>query len=528
MMRSTSIKAVLVTTLLLIHIVLLAGSSSGKSPTSDEFGHYAFGASFMEKGIVDQAKAQRMPVSILNALPDCGVSEGENRTLNDKRFLFVCRTPTMLASTILCLMVFVWSRLLYGWRGGLFSLAICVFSPTIIAHGRLITTDTYATLAVVLACFTFWQLCRAPTTTAVLLSATTLGIAQGTKFSAVILLPTFLILLALSESRRGIIAALRQNPRKRFWLLLFPFTAICALGAAYGFSGLFTPLSEFTFYSDFFRSAQRELPGLSLPFPRAYVEGLDILRYMSTTPGSQRGPNYLLGHLSRDGWWYYYLVVGLFKIPLGYLAILALRAAGKLRAGAFGFRQGEVGRPVDSWAFLVLPALVWFAFFSFFSTVQIGIRHVLPAMALAYVYAGGLIGSRVSGETRLAGAGNRAALIPWLLLASGIVSSLAVFPDYISYTNELMVPRRNAYRIMADSNLDWGQDRWYLREYLEQHPDAVANPLKPTTGHIIVRINNLVGIFKGPRYRWLLEGHEPAEVFHGSHLIFHLDQEPGS
>ncbi len=117
-------------------------------------------------------------------------------------------------------------------------------------------------------------------------------------------------------------------------------------------------------------------------------------------------------------------------------------------------------------------------------------------------------------------------MVPWLLLAGGIISSLACFPDYISYSNELVVPRRNAYRIMADSNLDWGQDRWYLRDYLEQHPDAVANPQMPTTGHIIVRINNLVGIFQGPRYRWLLEGHEPTDVFHGSHLIFHLDQEP--
>jgi len=525
MLRNTLLKTALVTALLLLHLGLLAGSSWSKSPTSDEFGHHAFGSSFLSTGFVEQAKAQRMPVSLLNAIPALGFSGGDEASLNDRRFLFACRTPTMLASMILCLAVFLWSRRLYGWWGGLFSLVLCVFSPTIIAHGRLITTDTYGSLAVALACFSFWRLCRATSTATVLLSAATLGIAQAAKFSAVILIPVFLAILVFPKARSGIVNAVRRNPKRRLWLLLYPVTAILVLGAAYGFYGLFIPLSEFTFHSDLFRSAQLKLPGLALPLPRAYVEGLDVLRFMSATPGSQRGPNYLLGHLSSDGWWYYYLVVGLFKIPLGYLALLALCATGRLRACASGFRKDEAGITAGDGMFLVLPAVAWFTFFSFFSTVQIGIRHILVAMVLAYIYAGGLVGSMVSGETRPAGAGKRGALVAWLLLAGGIISSLATYPDYISYTNELVVSKKSAYRLMADSNLDWGQDRWYLREYLEQHPDAVANPRNPTTGHIIVRINSLVGIFHGSRYRWLLEDHEPADLFHGSHLIYHLDEE---
>ena len=43
------------------------------------------------------------------------------------------------------LIVFAWSRKLYGNGGGLLSLCLWVFCPNILAHARLITTDLGST-----------------------------------------------------------------------------------------------------------------------------------------------------------------------------------------------------------------------------------------------------------------------------------------------------------------------------------------------------------------------------------------------
>jgi ATP synthase F1 gamma subunit len=63
-----------------------------------------------------------------------------------------------------------------------------------------------------------------------------------------------------------------------------------------------------------------------------------------------------------------------------------------------------------------------------------------------------------------------------LLLLYLLASVLSYFPHYLSYFNELVLDRKNAYRILADSNIDWGQNRWYLREFQAQHPDYIFEP----------------------------------------------------
>ena len=50
-----------------------------------------------------------------------------------------------LFSVIGGLVVFAWSRRLYGAGGGLLSLALWVLCPNVLAHARLVTTDMGAT-----------------------------------------------------------------------------------------------------------------------------------------------------------------------------------------------------------------------------------------------------------------------------------------------------------------------------------------------------------------------------------------------
>ncbi len=502
--------------LLVLHALLLVTSSWNTSPTYDEPEHLKFGLVYLEDGRLPEADAQRMPVTLFNAaaLKICGGALEDFET--DRRFLLAARLPTMLASMLLGLGLLCWSTACFGRRGGLLSLALYCLSPTVIAHGRLVTNDLYTALAMAAAAWSFWRLCRSPSIPLLVLAGACLGLAQACKFSSVALVPAFACILLSTAARAPLAAFLRKNPVRWVLVLFYPLTAFFVLGAVYRFDGLFRPMENFEFHSYTFAWIETRMPWLRLPLPRVYLEGLDLSRYISNHPGVIRGHNYLLGRLSDDGWWYYYLVVALFKTPLGSLGLFVLRCLRPLKNTAL-----SAAGPLS--LFLLVPALALLLFFSLFSPVQLGIRYLLPALPLIHIWIGGLL---VQGKGPGAVSPARPLRIgAAVLLLAAAVSSLAVFPDYISYTGELAGPRIHAWRLMADSNLEWGQDRWYLGAYLQKHPQAILNPQEPTAGHIVVRVNLLTGVFQEERFRWIRENFDPVGRVRGSYLVYQISPE---
>jgi hypothetical protein len=72
------------------------------------------------------------------------------------------------------------------------------------------------------------------------------------------------------------------------------------------------------------------------------------------------------------------------------------------------------------------------------------------------------------------------------LVAWHIVSGAVLHPDYLAYTNELAGSRPE--NILADSDLDWGQDMKRLGEYLKRAGTtkvtmALLNQGYPLAGH---------------------------------------------
>ncbi|HUP42581.1 MAG TPA: hypothetical protein VM599_05160, partial [Thermoanaerobaculia bacterium] len=82
-----------------------------------------------------------------------------------------------------------------------------------------------------------------------------------------------------------------------------------------------------------------------------------------------------------------------------------------------------------------------------------------------------------------------------------------------------------AYRILADSNLDWGQDLEFVRRYREEHPEIVWEPEEPTAGRIAVGANWLTGVFRRRHDTWLRGRFEPVDHLRYSHLIFEVSEE---
>jgi hypothetical protein len=168
-------------------------------------------------------------------------------------------------------------------------------------------------------------------------------------------------------------------------------------------------------------------------------------------------------------------------------------------------------------ASLVVPPLVVVGFFSVAVQPQLGIRYILPALPFLHLLAGHAVHGR---------GGWRGRLVPLLLMWQAL-STLSYHPHYVAYFNELIGRRVNAYRWLADSNLDWEDHAWFVRRFLARHPEmnVAVDPDGPRAGYVLVGANDLVGIFDPERYRWLREGFRPVGHVAYSHLLFHVPPE---
>ena len=87
-----------------------------------------------------------------------------------------------------------------------------------------------------------------------------------------------------------------------------------------------------------------------------------------------------------------------------------------------------------------------------------------------------------------------------------------------------MEPTRT-YRIAADSNLDWGQSRARVEEYLARHPEVLDAPAKPFPGRMIVGANQLTGVVTRKRMEWLREsGLVPTGHVAFTHFLFDVTE----
>jgi hypothetical protein len=326
------------------------------------------------------------------------------------------RMPIVCLGAALCLTVFVLARRMFGWRAALVSLALCVFCPNLLAHARLVTTDLAVSFFLVLTLLCLHRYLTAPGLAGMALAGACIGLTLASKFSAVVLVPAVLLVLLMAPSgsrRLDPLAAL-----KAFSGMMA--AAIVVLAATYGF--------------------------IHLPI---YVSGLSSV-FTTVTGGTEA---FLLGSYSSEGWWYYYPVAMLLKTPV--VALLAFAAIPLCYAG---------GKMPDAWKhhLVLLIPLFMFGAASLASARNVGLRHVLPVYPILYLLAGQAISLLASWP----GWGRRALLGvmgAWLL-----GSTLFIHPSYLAYVNEIGGGPSRGWKLLSDSNVDWGQDFFRLGRFMKE------------------------------------------------------------
>jgi hypothetical protein len=509
-------------------LVLLVGGSLALNVASmrrmtltvDEPEHLRYGRNILN---LDSARFDdsKMPISALNAVPGALAERlPPGPVASYLARPETARYVTVGFSALTALCVFAWARRLYGALGALLALTLYAFDPNLLAHAQVTTTDLYAAGTIAIALYYFWRFLREGGWGLALTSALALGLAQVAKYTAVTLFPLFALIAVLFYSRE-LGRAWRNRRVGDLWqgVVAFSVTALVFIGVSvvvvnvgFLFNQTLTPLDQYSFHSQVFKSLQASaglLGRLPLPSPYPYLEGLDLVMDHERT-GVSFGRAYLFGQLREGGFPGYYLWAWLVKVPLAtHVLLLAAGATYIARRRKFEFLEAE--------AVLLVPVAFFLVYFNFFYRAQIGIRYFLVVSPLLYVFAGCLLAHRPAVSKPLAASLTAA-------IAALVLSVLSYYPHFLPYFNELVWDRTQAFRVLADSNLDWGQYGVYLDDYRAGHPGTVFEPETPSTGTILVRVNMLTGVTGDPeRFRWLRESFNPTEhIAHGI-LVYHVN-----
>jgi len=191
----------------------------------------------------------------------------------------------------------------------------------------------------------------------------------------------------------------------------------------------------------------------------AYLGHSPFASYVSgaTHAYSEKGEGFkaLLLDRYKPRFYTYFLVALALKLPLGTIALLGLTASVLAR------KRGAVGEET----ILHATPLLYFVFLSAIA-LDIGTRYVIPCLPFFCVSAGRLAEWARGSRARWLGLGAA------LALNAGAVALQHPFEG--SYGNALAGSPRTFYKLLDDSNQDWGGGFKALAAWQQDHPEPLT------------------------------------------------------
>jgi hypothetical protein len=436
------------------------------------------------------------------------------------------RTRPMNLLLGIALGVTLWfaTRRLFSEAAANVALALFVFTPSLIAHFSVATTDGIGTLFIFLTAFQLVRWRHQPNWLNTVLMGLVLGGLLLAKFYAP---PLVLLALALMLVLKPEVVTWRPSQWNWKPMLAALALALVTLWAGYFFHVSHLKVGEGKVIATFPNRGEKTWATKANTHISAYVpagEFLEGLREVAMSNKHGR-PAWFLGKIyPTGGIKAYYPAAIVLKWPTVLLVLV-------LASLLMGVRK-TCRNPGDLLAMCGFGLV--FLFFAIQSKYDIGERHILPLYPFALLIAGAIWEHLKA---------RRAAMILLLvLLGLNAADALRCAPDYFTYFNGLVKPT-NSWHYLTDSNLDWGQGLIALREYEQKHPQeslrlayfgAVdpalygvrAVPLAPeerVTGKIVVGASVLSGqVLADPNsYRWLLS-YPPQEMIDRSMFVYDM------
>jgi len=429
----------------LIFLVLLVAvfiqpflSAQKFSPANDEITHLPSGYTYLRTGNFSLNPQHPPLIKLLAAFPllfmnlqfsPADVALGEWKfgkkfifENNADKMLLWGRLGPMLISLLLALFIYKWAGEIWGRFEGLFALFFYAFMPNILAHSQFVTTDLGVAAFSFIACYWLWKYYKTHETKYLVLTGIFLGLALGSKFSGLLLIPILVLLIGLKELSSA--NSFTKNKKRDFFKKsLF----VAALGGLVVWAIYFFPADPF-FYLKGYKTVYAD-------------KNANFMFYLN-------------GNYDPAGWWHYFLEAFLIKTPVAFL--LAISAV------IIFLKKIKIER--TALLFLTVPAALFFVITSW-KGYNIGVRYILSVYPFLIVLAAGF----PSGLKNLGLRRKTVWLIVIVILGWQLTSTIRIFPHYLAYFNEFVGGPTNGYKYLDDSNLDWGQNLKMLAEYQKSH-----------------------------------------------------------
>jgi hypothetical protein len=371
------------------------------------------------------------------------------------RNLTLARIGVLPYFLICTLVVFFWTKRLYGAPAGLLAAGVLTFLPTMLAHSSVATTDLAFTAIFCWAMYAFTLWLSIPNARTAAVFGALAGLALCAKFSALVFIPVcgaailVLYFLAGQANWRGLLRTVAV-------------AALCAFlvtWAVYRFSH--APLNQFTKLPDrvaakvFGKSSRvtNLVQQATARIPAPAPEIPDGMRFLKGQ--AQEGTRaYLFGRVKEGGFWYFFIAALAVKTPLAVL-LLAAMGAGIVAARYWHDRRSwEIAAPLICAVVIMIVTTP--------SRIDTGVRYVLPVYVfMSMLAAAGVVTLWNRRHHRIAWRAAAIALLGWMA-----ISSAMSHPDYLAYFNEF--GGDDPSRLLVVGDLDWGQDLTRLSAYLRE------------------------------------------------------------
>jgi hypothetical protein len=453
---------------------------------------------------------------------------------------WLVRPMQSLLGLALAMLLWNTARKMFSLGAANFALALFVFSPALIAHFSLATTDAAGVLMVfvtAVAVMRWRSKVNEPGPWRARMETVLLGVVLGVLLVSKYYTPPLFLLAAAwvltkpREATRMVVL----NPLRWNWK---PALMICVVVLFIVWGSFFFHVTRIELRN---WSVKLDVPGHALPlvehFPFDWSArfSLPAAEYLAglgaAVDHTARGHrSYFLGEVSPvGGWKLYFPVVILLKWPTLVLLLLLVSL------GMMFMRRLPL--PRDAVALFSFPVVFFLP--AVLSKINIGDRHILPVYPFVLLLLAGLWESaRQLDRRRLAHA---------LLACAAFFTAadtMRYTPNHLSWFN-VAIEKEESWRLLADSSLDWGQGLLALRDWQAQHPNEAIyvayygnvapqvygiryTPLRPgqrVHGTVVVSAVHLAGrLLDDPHaYHWLL-AHRRKALLNGTLHVFEIPE----
>jgi glutamine amidotransferase-like uncharacterized protein/4-amino-4-deoxy-L-arabinose transferase-like glycosyltransferase len=492
---------------IIVHIFMVTWMSFWNSPNGNEPGHLAAGVYTLRFGRTDLYRVNPPLSRMIAAIPanyifgieadwlptaadvlsyrpeyEVGSSLYFKNDPSNLHYAFVMGRLMLLPFSLLgAWTCYRFAFLLYGKTAALLALILWCFNPYILTWSATINPDITATSLGIFCFYLFWRWCHDPTwmNTLWVGGAAGLLLVSKTVWILIVILLPILGLLAYLFTKKNKQSHLSLKSLGNLGVIFI--IALVILNIFYNFSGSLKPLKQYSFISasltgDLSKQSQSNknrfaglyLGEIPIPLPQDYIYGIDVQKY-----DFERGiPSYVNGVWYEHGFWYYYLYAFFLKTPVGFQLLLFISII--LSIVNKRYRSDFFSEMI-----LIIPFFVILILISSQTGFSVHSRYLLPLLPFLFVWTSKIaliFEGKIMSMTNLSWQLLLSRGIVFCFIIWGTISSLSAFPHLMSYFNEVAGGSRNGAKYLLGSDLDWGQDVYYLQQWQRKH--LGCRPLK--------------------------------------------------